>query len=1736
MDAAVIDASATLRGPVAPPVAPPHRIAPHRGQPYCAGIRIREPGVERGDYRLCFDAQTGDSPPGCRIRFTKPTGLTSADPAEFHVRAVTCPWSVSVPGGGVAVVDARTASAAFVYENVSYTRGCRREDQCVCCFIGERALVKRVTSRANSEMKAHPAMGRNDYRTRGELVSSGAAWRTRQSAENQSSMQLLSQEFARRTAAAELAFMIERDRSDKEHAAKLCTAGVGTSLASDLPPDLKDSDANLVVKLMKCLAENKITDQHFMFKLIKAQVESALAPDVRGIRWDPAIVDWATTMYMYGGEAIINLMNGNGGVGVGSGAGGERDVGRTNLAFPSHATIRRNIPKTTAGSGIHGACVLAALDAFESRGFPLVATISIDEMPVTPCLQLNERLGRIQGMVGQDVTYEQVNEGEVDLDTIASTIATTVYVVHLESLLNPCTGPGSEGHVAMSIGYFPATHGMAGTDVWRMTKDAVNVGQRCRRCLERGLPCDPLVSMDDPTCGCCREEGCMCTRLRLEVFAADSAAQNSTVMDWLEEDEEEEEEEEEEEAEAVTEGTLVAPKRGRKESRPDGAWLNKPLPIGDPVHAVKNFFFSAINWYMYLDGDRFGVDAFRQLILRQDDALTYGRAEACGITMENTAPRDKHDFHHMDPMLSNDSARLMLDVGGVVATISGTAGTAGNNDEMEGLKKHQSLQGTIALLNTPLSIAIDLKAGYICVANCGVTESEEFPVTKPPTLARIQVKPKAPLKRLAFMRGLCAVAWSASEGVHFASAVSDDGGCHLHAVSKKGDTAKVQVTFQNSRLPHTFGHVAGISCARDGRLVVTDARTNQVFVLVRDAERSKKGKLFRYVIHMVIGTETAGSGDGDFSVVKFSSPRGVCELFGNTAEEDKIIVADAGNHTVRVIDMKGKQVNLLAGIPGRAGYADGAAGVAMFDTPTGVVISKSGKVYVTDTNNHRVRKVERDETTCAWITDTYAGCGEARVVDGAKAKACFLYPSGIAIDGETIFVADALGHTVRIIMRTDGAMQHWIRMMRYLRYAYTSRRMSDDERLRQAKEASSILGDMEASVLEHTGRSDNGSCGVPGLASRKSVHRNAITMERVLGRFDRGRYRLNPCALGTTALERLFGQAHRLHASTTFSVATFDYVMTDIRWIELQRCTQSGYTMHTGVYRAYDHRTHHAPLRRGHLLTDEETAMFAEEATYGSVVSQISGRGVPSSRPTELRTGLRTARSLVWGDPQASGLIQHPLDRFTAPSTEDSCRAAADVYRSRVKDGIVILTPELTPCEHLNQERRARMHCFIKEAEMKQRSSTSHRATVSINNMGTMPHGVTRRGFHLMEVVKTAAEELSTLLAMPSGGDALRGRSYAPQSLASASFNSIVESLVIDDDECGSVPDAMVEPVLNWYHRLLAVTRSAPRRMNTRRGGTRVHGEGVRGDRRTITNPSMPRPDPIEIDPDAQAQREWSAAVQLQVFGAVSWTCPVGSAKNLLASISDRPKRPLLPPNPYNPSGVYRAEDVPDAPWPLYPLCVQTAAPMGSKKVLNLSLESASLEDMRMEFDEANERGEEPPWRAAVLPRGDGDDGPERTAHWVRLFKDDGEAKPSIQMKARLPSRPFVSDDGSSAANRPRTLAALIAECLGRLQPPHIEDDGERERAREEELAMESYDEGGTWRRQKRQKKVHPVVSVADAQEKRRKVDGDAKKWGTGYVIDQIVDLIKLIKPGADLTKKKKEALVEVALEALGEI
>src|SRR5574341_1313891 len=94
-----------------------------------------------------------------------------------------------------------------------------------------------------------------------------------------------------------------------------------------------------------------------------------------------------------------------------------------------------------------------------------------------------------------------------------------------------------------------------------------------------------------------------------------------------------------------------------------------------------------------------------------------------------------------------------------------------------------------------------------------------------------------------------------------------------------------------------------------------------------------------------------GSADGPGSLARFNIPWGVAvDSAGNA------YVADTGNNTVRKVTPAG-EVTTLAGLAGSAGSADGPGSTARFNHPSGVAMDSAGSVYVTDGNNHTIRKV-----------------------------------------------------------------------------------------------------------------------------------------------------------------------------------------------------------------------------------------------------------------------------------------------------------------------------------------------------------------------------------------------------------------------------------------------------------------------------------------------------------------------------------------------------------------------------------------------------------------------------------------------------------------------------------------------------------------------------------------------------------------------------------------------------------
>lgn len=107
-------------------------------------------------------------------------------------------------------------------------------------------------------------------------------------------------------------------------------------------------------------------------------------------------------------------------------------------------------------------------------------------------------------------------------------------------------------------------------------------------------------------------------------------------------------------------------------------------------------------------------------------------------------------------------------------------------------------------------------------------------------------------------------------------------------------------------------------------------------------------------ISTIAGTGLKGyAGDGgDALQATFNGPKGIrCDKQGN------IYVVDTENHAIRRIDVKKNVVTSVAG--GRKGGQgdSGDATQAGLDRPHGCIIDDDGAIYIADSNNHRVRKV-----------------------------------------------------------------------------------------------------------------------------------------------------------------------------------------------------------------------------------------------------------------------------------------------------------------------------------------------------------------------------------------------------------------------------------------------------------------------------------------------------------------------------------------------------------------------------------------------------------------------------------------------------------------------------------------------------------------------------------------------------------------------------------------------------------
>jgi hypothetical protein len=183
-----------------------------------------------------------------------------------------------------------------------------------------------------------------------------------------------------------------------------------------------------------------------------------------------------------------------------------------------------------------------------------------------------------------------------------------------------------------------------------------------------------------------------------------------------------------------------------------------------------------------------------------------------------------------------------------------------------------------------------------------------------------------------------------------------------------------------------------------------------LYVVDRGAHRVRRVSAATGVIETVAGTGAEGfSGDGGPAKrARLRAPGGVA-----VAPNGDLYVADAGNHAIRRVAAATGIITTVAGteVPGFSGDG-GPAAAARLSTPQAVAFGPTGDLFIADTGNHRIRRVEIG----TGIITTVAGRSAAGFDgDGSPStEARFDTPCGVAVSPTAVYyVADRNNHRVR---------------------------------------------------------------------------------------------------------------------------------------------------------------------------------------------------------------------------------------------------------------------------------------------------------------------------------------------------------------------------------------------------------------------------------------------------------------------------------------------------------------------------------------------------------------------------------------------------------------------------------------------------------------------------------------------------------------------------------------------------
>jgi len=195
--------------------------------------------------------------------------------------------------------------------------------------------------------------------------------------------------------------------------------------------------------------------------------------------------------------------------------------------------------------------------------------------------------------------------------------------------------------------------------------------------------------------------------------------------------------------------------------------------------------------------------------------------------------------------------------------------------------------------------------------------------------------------------------------------------------------------------------------------IVTDAASDRLFIADSNHNRIVVTKLDGTLVE-TIGTGEIGAADGAFDKATFHRPQGLA-LSG-----DLLYVADTENHLIRRINLKSRNVETIAGTGQQSHqyFQTGPAREIALSSPWDLQLT-GNTLYIAMAGPHQIWKLDLAQNEVS----TFAGSGREARLDGSLKEAGFAQSSGMAIIGQTLYVADAESNIIRAIDLVAGQVK-----------------------------------------------------------------------------------------------------------------------------------------------------------------------------------------------------------------------------------------------------------------------------------------------------------------------------------------------------------------------------------------------------------------------------------------------------------------------------------------------------------------------------------------------------------------------------------------------------------------------------------------------------------------------------------------------------------------------------------------